>query len=88
MVDHVGSKGLDLANFFPEEFLCVVDIHEGEFMGCFLVLLAMSLSLQVSPRAGAPENSNPAALGLVLTGCWASFQFLTQWVWVGVVTCF
>lgn len=40
-------------------------------MLCFLVLLATSLSLQVSRRAGVPENSDPADLVLVLTGCWA-----------------
>lgn len=32
--DEAGSKGLDIARSFPEEFLCVADIHEEEVMCC------------------------------------------------------
>lgn len=35
-------------------------------------ILATGASLQVRHGAGVPENGDPPAVGLVLTGCWAS----------------
>lgn len=67
MVDHIGSKSLDLGTPFLRNS-CVRWTSTRSSYAVF----PGALSLQVSHRAGVPENSDPTDLGLVLTGCWAS----------------
>lgn len=54
----------------------------------FLSLLATGPSLQVSCRVSVPENRDPPPLGLVLTGCGASYpELLIQQAWAGPTKC-